>query len=126
MYKYFSEGGSHATFTALQPRLRMKQPPTAEDPGIAVTLGGRRDPARQVSIVIYCILVMTQALIRAVEVFEDRLNAEDTTKLVSSTNRECAAFFGRFLDSVGQMDEDLTPLRTILSSWQAVRDKGPL
>jgi hypothetical protein len=100
MYKYFSEQGSHATFTAIQPRLRMKKAPSSEDVGIAITLGGKREPARQISILIYCILVTTQALIKAVPAFGDRLNPEDLTQMIMSTNQQCASFFGRFLDSV--------------------------
>jgi hypothetical protein len=126
MYKYFSEQGSHATFTAIQPRLRIEPTPSSEDFGIAITLGGKRESARQISILIYCILVTTQAIIKAASAFEDRLNAEDLTQMIISTNQECTSFFGRFLDTVDRSKEDVAPLEIILASWQRMRENGQL
>ncbi len=126
MYKYFSEQGSHATFTAMQPRLRGKQHTPADDMEIGITVGGRKEPARQISILIYCILVTTQAIIKAATAFEDRLNAEDVTQLVTSATNDCFGFFGRFLDSIDRSKDDVAPLETILASWQEMREKGQL
>jgi len=124
MYKYFSQEGPHATFTAMQPRLRKKHGSSEDEMKIAIMIGGTREPARQVSILIYCILVTTQAIIKAATVFEDRLNPEDVTHLVTSTTEDCFAFFGRFLDSVDRSKDDITSLEVILASWQKMRDDG--
>ena len=126
MYKYFSEEGSHATAKALQQRLRNKHRPVDTEMEIAIMVGGMRDPARQVSILIYCILITTQAIIKAANIFEDRLNPEDVTQLVTSTTRECFALFGDLLDSVDPSKEDITSLEIILSSWRAMRESGEL
>jgi hypothetical protein len=126
MYKYFSEEGSHATFAAMQPRLRKKQDTASDDMEIAITVGGRKDPTRQVSILIYCILVTTQAIIKAATAFDDRLNVEDVTQLVTTVNEECSTFFGRFLDSVDRSKDDVAPLEIILASWKKMRENGQL
>jgi len=126
MYTYFSREGSHATFTAMQPRLRMMTGSTEEDSRISMMLGGRRDPARQVSILIYCILVTTQAIIKCATVFEDRLNPTDVTLLVTATADDCSAFYRRFLDTVDRSKDDVSPLEIILESWQTMRERGQL
>ena len=126
MYKYFSEEGSHATFKALQQRLRHKQRSPEHEMGIAIMIGGTRDPTRQVSILIYCILITTQAIIKAATIFEDRLNVEDVTQLVTSSTEACFSFFRRILDAVDKTKEDLTPLEEILASWQRMRENGQL
>jgi len=126
MYRYFSQEGSHATFRAMQPRLRKKQGASEDEKKIAIMFGGVREPARQVSVLIYCILVTTQAIIKAATVFEDRLNPQDVTQLVASATDDCFAFFGRFLDSVDRSKDDITSLEIILASWQKMREDGLL
>jgi hypothetical protein len=126
MYTYFSREGSHATFRAMQPRLRKTTGSSEDDARIGMMLGGRREPARQVSILIYCILVTTQAIVKSATVFEDRLNPEDVTQLVTSATKKCFSFYGRFLDSVDRSKDDVAPLEIILASWQAMREKGQL
>jgi len=126
MYTHFSREGSHATFRALQPRIRMIAGSSDDDSEIALMLGGRRDPARQVSILIYCILVTAQAIIKCANVFEDRLNPTDVAQLVTSVNNDCSAFFRRFLDSVDRSKESVGPLEVILASWESMRKNGQL
>jgi hypothetical protein len=55
VYKYFSEEGSHSTFTAMRPRLRKQSDIPGDAPKIAIMIGGMKDPARQMSILIHCI-----------------------------------------------------------------------
>jgi hypothetical protein len=126
MYNYFSREGTHATFRAMQPRLRKMTGSSEDNTRIAMVIGGRRDPARQVSILIYCILVTTQAIIKSATVFEDRLNPTDVTQLVTAASEDCSTFFRRFLDSVDRSKDDVAPLEIILASWQKMRDKGQL
>jgi hypothetical protein len=124
MYKYFSEEGSHATFKALQSRLRNKQLSPEDERRIMIVIGGIKDPARQVSILIYCILVSSQAIIKVANAFEEKLDPRDVTQLVTSTTRDCFAFFGRFLDSIDGSKEDITSLEVILESWRKMREDG--
>lgn len=126
MYTYFSREGSHATFRAMQPRLHMRVDSVEDDKEIGIMVGGRKEPARQVSILIYCILVTTKAITDVATVFEDRLNPEDVTQLVTSTAEDCFAFFRRFLDSVDRSKDNVAPLEIILASWQDMREKGQL
>jgi len=126
MYTYFSQEGSHATFRAMQPRLHMRVDSVEDDKEIGIMVGGRKEPARQVSILIYCILVTTKAITDTATVFEDRLNPEDVTQLVTSTADDCFAFFRRFLDSVDRSKDNVAPLEIILASWQDLREKGHL
>jgi hypothetical protein len=126
MYKYFSEEGAHATFSAFQQRVQKKQISPEDEMTIMIVIGGVRDPARQVSILIYCILVITQAIIKTASAFEDKLNPQDVAQLVTSTTKECFAFFNKFLDSTDPSKEDIKSLKVILASWQKMRENGQL
>ena len=126
MYRYFSQEGSHATFTAMQPRLRKKRGTSENDVAIAIMIGGMRNPARQVSVLIYCILVTTQAIIKVATAFQDRLNIHDVTQLMTSATQDCSSFFGRFLDSIDRSTQDISSLEVILTSWTKMREAGLL
>jgi hypothetical protein len=83
VYKYFSEEGSHATFTAMRPRLRKKSGGSGEIPKIAIMIGGMKDPARQMSILIYCIQLGGQAIVMTQKAFADRLHDLDILNMAA-------------------------------------------
>jgi hypothetical protein len=88
VYKYFSEEGSHATFTAMRPRLRKRSDNHGETPRTAIMIGGMKDIARQMSILIYCIQLASQAILMAEQGFSDRLHDPDITNIVTQLTAE--------------------------------------
>ena len=99
VYKYFSEEGSHATFTAMRPRLRKKFDVSGETSNIAIMIGGMKNSARQMSILIYCIQLGGQAIVMTERAFADRLHDLDITNMVTNLTADTNAFYGHFLDS---------------------------
>jgi hypothetical protein len=42
----------------------------------------------------------------------------------STQSADCFAFFGRFLDSIDALKEDITSLEVILASWRKMQEDG--
>jgi len=126
VYKYFSEEGSHATFTAMRPRLRKRSGASGEIPKIAIMIGGMKDSARQMSILIYCIQLGGQAIVRTEQAFADRLHDLDITNMVTKLNADTSAFYGHFLDSFDGSSVDMEPLKIQIAVLQRMRDRGEI
>jgi hypothetical protein len=121
VYKYFSEEGSHATFTAMRPRLR-KQSDLGEVPEIAIMVGGMKDSARQMSILIYCIQLGGQAIVMVERAFADRLHDLDITNMVTQLTADTNMFYGHFLDSFDRSLGNMEPLKIQIAVLERMRD----
>jgi hypothetical protein len=126
VYKYFSEEGSHATFTAMRPRLRKQSGVSEETPKVAIMIGGMQDPARQMSILIYCIQLGGQAVVMTQRAFADRLHDLDITNMVTKLTADTNAFYGHFLDSFDFSSVDIEPLAIQIAVLQRMRDRGEI
>jgi hypothetical protein len=126
VYKYFSEEGSHATFTAMRPRLRKKSGIPGETPKIAIMIGGMKDSARQMSILIYCIQLGGQAIVMTERAFADRLHDLDITNMVTKLTADTNVFYGHFLDSFDGSSVDMEPLKVQIAVLQRMRDRGEI
>ena len=126
IYRYFSEEGSHATFTAMRPRMRKQSGVSGETPKIAIMIGGMRDSARQMSILIYCIQLGGQAIVMTERVFADRLHDLDITNMVTKLTAETNAFYRHFLDSFDGSSVDMEPLKVQIAVLQRMRDRGEI
>ena len=126
VYKYFSEEGSHATFTAMRPRLRKRSGGTKETPEIAIMIGGMKDPARQMSILIYCIQLGGQAIVMTQKAFADRLHDLDITNMVTDLTSDTNVFYVHFLDSFDRSSLDMEPLKIPIAVLQRMRDRGDI
>jgi len=126
VYKYFSEEGSHATFTAMRPRLRKQSSVSGETPKIAIMIGGMKDSARQMSILIFCIQLGGQAIIMTERAFSDRLHDLDITNMVTKLTADTNAFYGNFLDSFDGSSVDMEPLKVQMAVLQQMRDRGDI
>jgi hypothetical protein len=126
VYKYFSEEGSHATFTAMRPRLRAQSGISGETPRIAIKIGGIKDSARQMSILIYCIQLGGQAIVMTERAFADRLHDLDITNMVTKLTADTNVFYGHFLDSFDRSSSDMEPLKVQISVLQQMRDRGEI
>lgn len=126
VYKYFSEEGSHSTFTAMRPRLRRRSDVTGGTPKIAIMIGGMKDPARQMSILIYCIQLAGQAIVKTERAFSDRLHDVDITNMVTQLTADTNAFYGRFFDLFNRSSVDIEPLNIQIAVLQRMRDRGEI
>ncbi len=125
IYRYFSEEGSHATFTAMRPRLR-EQSDVRETPEIAIMIGGTKDSARQMSILIYCIQLGGQAIVMTERAFTDRLHDLDITNMVTQLTADTNKFYGHFLDSFDRSLSSMEPLKIQIAVLQRMRDHGEI
>ena len=122
LYQYFSEQGSHSTFTALQARVR-KRPATANQaPGIAMLIGGVRDKRRQLSILMYAAVLTNLALHRAVVACGDRLNGQERGELILASYADCLGMIETLFSLAEEGEVDLRPLELIRGEWKATRD----
>lgn len=126
VYKYFSEEGSHSTFTAMRPRLRKQSAVSGGDSRIAIMIGGMKDQARQMSILIYCIQLAGQAIVMVERAFSDRLHDVDITNMVTKLTAETNVFYGQFLDSFDRTSSNVEPLEIQLAVLQTMRDRGEI
>jgi hypothetical protein len=126
VYKYFSEEGSHATFTAMRPRLRKQSDISGEIPKIAIMIGGMKDSARQMSILIYCIQLGGQAIVMTERAFSDRLHDLDITNMVTELTADTNRFYGHFLDSFDRSSVNLAPLKIQIAVLQKMRARGEI
>jgi hypothetical protein len=126
VYKYFSEEGSHATFTAMRPRLRKRSELPGDIPKIAIMIGGMKDPARQMSILIYCIQLGGQAIVMTERAFADRLHDVDITNLVTKLTADTNAFYGHLLDCFNESSIDMKPLEVQIAVLKKMRDRGEI
>jgi hypothetical protein len=124
-YKYFSEEGSHATFTAMRSQLR-KQSDVKETPEIAIMIGGMKDSARQMSILIYCIELGRQAIVMAERAFAERLHDLDIANMVTQLTADTNTFYGHFLDSFDRSSGNMEPLKIHIAVLQGMRDRGEI
>jgi len=126
VYKYFSEEGSHSTFTAMRPRLRKQSDIPGDVPKVAIMIGGMKDPARQMSILTYCIQLAGQAIIMAERSFSDRLHNADITNMVTQLTAETNVFYGHFFDSFDRSSSNIEPLAIQIAVLQGMRDRGEI
>ena len=123
VYRYFSEQGSHSTFTALQARVRKRPPTATQGLGIAMLIGGVWDRVRQISILIYAAVLANLALHRAVMAFADRLHGEDAGRLVIASNEDCFGLIEAVFSRAKADQLDLQPLELLRKAWAATRDE---
>ena len=101
LYEYLSQQGSHSTFTALKSRFRAHKE-TDGTLGIAFVVGGFSQPSREISILMYCIMLANLAIMRAVSAFPRFLNPDEVTSLVIAVSDETFGFFSEFLAQIDQ------------------------
>ena len=126
VYKYFSEEGSHSTLTAMRPRLRPQANAPGEDRRIAIMIGGMKDAARQMSILIYCIQLAGQAIIMTESAFKDRLDDADIATMITTLTAETNVFYGHFFDSFDRSVGNIEPLAVQMEVLQRMRDRGEI
>jgi hypothetical protein len=121
-YRYFSEQGSHSTFTAMQSRVR-KAPSTSEQGiSIAIIIGGIEDRPRQANILLYAILLTNVAIARAAFAFIDRLNSEEVVQIIMASSDDLFLFAEKLFASPEMEKGDKRPFKELRSAWQPVRD----
>ena len=126
VYRYFSEQGAHATFTATRQRLRLTKDESKEPREIAIKLGGVKDRVRQTSVLIYCIQLAGNGIVKAQSAFTDRLDDVDITEMVTKLTNETNIFYGHFLDRFDRSNVDMEPLEIVISVLQKMRDRGEI
>ena len=126
VYKYFSEEGSHSTFTAMRPRLRPQANAPGEDRRIAIMIGGMKDAARQMSILIYCIQLAGQAIIMTESAFKERLDDVDIATMITTLTAETNVFYGHFFNSFDRSVANMEPLAVQMEVLQRMRDRGEI
>jgi hypothetical protein len=126
LYQYLSEQGTHSTFTALKSRFRAKRKPGEGGLGIAFIIGGFSSPSREISILMYCIMLTNLAIMKAFATFRNYLNLEDVHGLVIGVSDDTFKFFSDFLGTIEQSDYDKQPLEILLAAWLQMRDSAPL
>jgi hypothetical protein len=126
VYKYFSEEGAHAPFTAMRPRLRKKSGGPEEAPEIAIMIGGMKDPTRQKSILIYCIQLGGQAIAMTQRAFADRFHDLDIANMVTKLTSDTNALYNHFLDSFDRSSVDMEPLKPPIAVLQRMHDCGEI
>jgi hypothetical protein len=89
-------------------------------------IGGMKDPARQMSILIYCIQLAGQANIMVERAFSDRLHDGDITNMVTQLTAETNVFYGHFFDSFDRSSSNIEPLAIQLAVLQGMRDRGEI
>jgi len=126
VYRHFSEEGSHSTFTAMRQRLRNRSDTAGKAQKIAIMIGGMKDPARQMSILIYCVQLAGQAIIMAERAFSDRLHDADIANMVTQLTAETNVFYGHFFDTFDRSSSNIEPLVIQLAVLQRMRDRGEI
>jgi hypothetical protein len=99
---------------------------TEETPEIAIMVGGMKDPARQMSILIYCIQLAGQAIIATERAFADRLHDLDITNMVTQLTADTNMFYGHFFDLFDRSSVDMEPLNVQFAVLQQMRDRGEI
>ena len=122
LYQYFSEQGSHSTFTAMQSRVRRRSNTGNQRLGITMMIGGIPDRGRQLSILMYATLLTNIALHRAVFAFAERLNGEDAAQIITSSNEACFGLIERIFSLAKELPMDLSPLDTFRKAWEKTKD----
>ena len=125
LYEYLSEQGSHSTFTALKARFRAQKRTEDSDLNIAFIVGGAHLPGREISIIMYCILLMNMAIMKAFVAFEPLLNLEDVSNLVVGASDETFGFFNEFMGSLDGSSYDKQPFELLLAGWENMLDSSP-
>jgi hypothetical protein len=110
----------------MRPRLRKQSDIPGDVPKVAIMIGGMKDPARQMSILIYCIQLAGQAIIMAERSFSDRLHDADITNMVTQLTAETNVFYGHFFDSFDRSSSNIEPLAIQLAVLQRMRDRGEI
>jgi len=126
LYECLSAQGTHSTFTALKSRLRAQREPGDGGLGIVFTIGGFTSPRQEISILMYCIMLMNLGIIKALAAFPDHLNLEDVYGMVMSVTDDTFNFFNEFLGTIEHSDYNKQPLELLLAAWVEVRNSAPL
>ena len=122
LYQYFSEQGSHSTFTALQSRVRRRNKAEGENLKISILFGGIVDEPRQLSILLYLVMLVNVATVRAIAAFEGYLHPGDLASLVIPITDETFATFDEFLAE--GWDIGKVPLASIKAAWEKIKTSG--
>lgn len=125
LYGYLSEQGAHSTFTALKSRFRAERKPGDGGLGIAFIIGGFASPSREISILMYCIMLMNLGIMKAFAAFPDHLNLEDVYGMVMQVSDDTFKFFNEFLGTIEHSNYDKKPLELLLASWVEMRQSAP-
>jgi hypothetical protein len=123
LYHYFSAQGSHPTFTAMQSRVRRTNKSEGEGLTVSVLIGGIKDEPRQLSILLYAVVLVNIGTMRAIAAFEDRLHPGDIASLVVPITDETFAVFEGFL-AEGGVDVGEAPLGAIRGVWEKLKISG--
>ena len=126
LYEYLCEQGTHSTFTALKSRFRAKREPLEGGLNIAFIIGGYNSPSREISILMYCIMLTNLAIMKAFAAFEKHLNLEDICSLVLAVSDDTFNFFNDFLGATDQSHYDRQPLELLLAAWIEMRKSTPI
>ena len=89
-------------------------------------IGGTKDSARQMSILIYCIQLGGQAIVMTERAFTDRLHDLDITNMVTQLTADTNKFYGHFLDSFDRSLSSMEPLKIQIAVLQRMRDHGEI
>jgi hypothetical protein len=122
IYRYFSEQGSHSTFTAMQARVRKTPNGAGQGISVALMIGGIEDRPRQVSILLYAILLANVAIARAAIAFSDTLNTEEVVQTVVASSDDLFSFSGKLFTSPEWRNGDKRPFEELRAAWQTMRD----
>jgi hypothetical protein len=121
MYEYLCQQGTHSTFTALKQRLKARRPPETGDVQIAFIVGGVNSPGREMSVIIFCIMLTNLGLGQAIQAFPDRLNVEDAGKMTAEVIEAAFAFFADFFENSDETKYEREPLELLMAGWSALR-----
>jgi hypothetical protein len=122
LYEYLSQQGAHSTFTALRSRVTGIGKPEDGRLTISIFMGGISDPGREISILMYCVMITNFGIMKAVQVFIDRLNTEDILQMVLGVTDSTLGFFTQFFSSVDGLKIDKGPLELLLAAWIEMRE----
>jgi hypothetical protein len=126
LYEYLCEQGTHSTFTALKSRFRAKREPLEGGLNIAFIIGGYHSPSREISILMFCIMLTNLAIMKTFAAFENHLNLEDICSLVLAVSDDTFKFFNEFLEAMDKSNYDSEPLELLLSAWIEIRKSTPI
>jgi hypothetical protein len=83
-------------------------------------VGGIKDEPRQLSILLYAIMLVNIAAVRAIAAFEDRLHTGEVASLIVPITDETSGLFEGFL-AEGGVETGAVPLAAIRKAWEKLK-----
>lgn len=116
VYSFFSELGSHGTFEAVRRRV-VKRGGGSDRTQVGMWLGGVPWDSEVVISVSCCIFAVMSALMLAIEVFESRLHAAESSEVLKDRSKEAAEFLQKhFVGSMNEAGVDASELLKLLKT----------